>query len=55
MLHTVGSDHSIGALGVLLVSCAGLGAAYLWAVWMGALEFSAVLGPLTGSLTVAMR
>jgi hypothetical protein len=55
MLHTVGLHDSVGALGLLLASCAVLAGAYLWAIWMGALEFSAVFSPLTGSLGFAVR
>jgi hypothetical protein len=55
MLRTVGIHQSVGPLGLLCASCATLGAAYVWAVWMGAVEFTAVLGPLAGYLMPVIR
>jgi hypothetical protein len=40
---------------LLCASCSTLGAAYDWAVWMGAVEFTAVLGPLAGYLMPVIR
>ena len=55
MLRTANRRHSVGAAGLLLTCCMLLGGAYLWAVWMGAVQFGSVISPLSAYVGFAMR